>query len=59
MQAPKASCSMARTMARARRSRSGCPWGSIPRWEILALTKSMAAPLGQVATQAPQPMHSA
>ncbi len=50
---------MASTIASARRSRSGWPCGRIPRWAILALTKSIAAPFGHDATQAPQPMHSA
>ncbi len=37
----------------------GAPCGSTFRWLILAEVNSIAAPLGQAATQAPQPMHSA
>ena len=42
-----------------RESRSAWPWGSRLRWAILAAVNSWAAPLGQAATQAPQPMQAA
>ncbi len=59
VQPPKPSSSMAATMSRTRLSRSGAPWGRAFRWVTLALVKSIAEPLGQAATHAPQPMHSA
>ena len=46
-------------MLRARDSRSGWPCGSRLRWVTLAPVKSIAAPFGQAATQAPQPMQIA
>jgi hypothetical protein len=39
--------------------RSGWPCGSIARWVIFADVNSMPDPLGQAATQAPQPMQVA
>ncbi len=59
VQPPKPSSSMVATMSRTRVSRSGAPCGSTLRWLTLAEVKSIAEPLGQAATQAPQPMHSA
>ena len=49
----------AATMSSTRASRSGWPCGSRPRWVTLAAVNSMAEPLGQAATQAPQPMQVA
>ncbi len=59
VQPPKPSSSIVATMSRTRVSRSGEPCGSTFRWLTLAEVNSMAEPLGQAATQAPQPMHSA
>ena len=42
-----------------RRARSGWPWGNWPRWASLAATNRLAEALGQLATQAPQPMQLA
>jgi hypothetical protein len=46
-------------MLRTRRNRSGWPCGRRPRCDTFAAVKSDADPLGQAATQAPQPMHAA
>ena len=46
-------------MARARRSRSGCPCGRTPRWVAFAAVKREAEAFGHAATQAPQPMQAA
>lgn len=59
VQPPKPSSSIVATMSSTRVSRSGAPWGSTLRWLIFAEVKSIAEPLGQAATHAPQPMHSA
>ena len=59
VQPPKPSWSCWATMLTTRESRSGWPCGSSPRWVILAPMKSDAEPLGQAATQAPQPMQVA
>lgn len=59
VQLPNPSSSIWATMARARSFRSTCPCGSRQSCEIFALVKSIAAPFGQLATQAPQPMHAA
>src|SRR5580765_5068834 len=58
VQEPKYS-SIRSTMASTRWKRSGWPWGSRFRWATFADVKSCAAPLGQAATHAPQPMHAA
>ena len=58
VQEPK-NASICSTMARVRRGRSGWPWGSRFRCASLAAVKSWPAPLGQAATQAPQPMQAA
>src|SRR5882757_5217842 len=59
VQPPKPSSSIAATMSSTRRSRSGCPCGNTLRWLTLAEVNSIADPLGQAATQAPQPMQVA
>src|SRR6187402_1705530 len=59
VQLPKPSSLAWATMFNAREWRSGWPWGSRPRWLILAPVNSDALALGQAATQAPQPMHAA
>ena len=59
VQPPKPSASCWFSMLTTRARRSGCPWGSSPRWEILAPVNSMAEALGQAATHAPQPMQAA
>ena len=46
-------------MSTTRLQRSAWPWGISPRWVTLAPRKSVAEPLGQAATQAPQPMQVA
>ncbi len=51
--------SIVSTMAAARVNRSACPCGSRFRCDTLAAVNSCAAPLGQAATQAPQPMQAA
>ena len=58
-QLPKSSASIRSTIATARRSFSGAPWGRMLRWPTFALVKSWAAPFGHWATQAPQPMQLA
>ena len=52
-------CSISSTMPIVRRPRSGWPWGRRLRCASFAAVKSCPAPLGQDATQAPQPMHAA
>ncbi len=59
LHAPKPSASIARIIARARRSFSGLPWGRRLRWAILAATKREAEAFLQEATHAPQPMRAA
>ena len=59
VQLPKPQLSISLSMDNTRRVASGLPWGSNARWDTLALTNSMADAFGQVATQAPQPTHSA
>src|SRR2546429_6231283 len=46
-------------MSTARCLRSVWPCGSRPRWVTLAAVNRVADPLGQAATQAPQPMQAA
>src|SRR3989304_3532330 len=46
-------------MLATRSAASTCPCGRAANWETLAPVKSIAAPFGQPATQAPHPMHSA
>src|ERR1044072_219298 len=58
VQLPKNS-SIRSTMCSVRASRSDWPWGRRLRWATLAAVKSWAAPLGQAATQAPQPVQAA
>ena len=58
-QLPKSSRAMAATMFSVLTSRSGWPCGSAFKWVTFAAVNSMAAALGQAATQAPQPMHAA
>ena len=58
-QLPKPSSSILATIARTRRSFSTSPCGSRASWLIFALTKSIAEPFLQAATQAPQPMQLA
>src|ERR1044072_2087767 len=58
VQLPKYS-SMRSTMSAVRASRSAWPGGSRLRWATWAAVNSWAAPLGQAATQAPQPMQAA
>src|SRR6202789_4302686 len=59
VQLPKPRPSIVLTIARTRLSRSGWPWGSRPRWETFAATKSIALEFLQAATHAPHPMHCA
>src|SRR4051795_223819 len=59
VQPPKPSWSCWATMEATREYRSGCPWGSSPRWVILAPRNSDAEPFGQAATQAPHAMQVA
>src|SRR3954453_6944089 len=58
VQEPKYS-SIVSTIVSTRRKRSAWPWGSRLRWPILADVKRFAAPFGQAATHAPQPMQAA
>ncbi len=59
VQFPNPSLSIAVTIAMARSFRSGLPWGRRLSCDIFAPVKSIAAPFGQLATQAPQPIQDA
>src|SRR6478735_8696553 len=56
---PKPSASICATILRTRSARSGAPWGSSARCEILAAVNSAADAFGQAATHAPQAMQAA
>ena len=51
--------SISSTIPIARDQRSGWPCGRRLKWLYFAAVKSCAAPLGQAATHAPQPMQAA